>query len=117
MMAVELATPRLLTECSRMRSQPQLRYDKNLMIPLKFLQNSGIPQDFESVGSGILQKLQLSFLEILKFLGTQFGVLHSWGVDIFWNSPMEFQLSLLTSSSPSFRLCTSLKCGENFSEG
>ena len=59
----------------------------------KFLQNSGNPQDFESVGSGILQKLQLSFLEILKFPGTQFGViLHPWGgggLDIFWNSPMQ----------------------------
>ena len=35
--------------------------------PFKFLQNSGIPQDFESAGSGILQNLQLSFMEILKF--------------------------------------------------
>ena len=52
------------------------------------MQNSGIPQDFESAGSGILQKLQLSFLEILKFLGTQFGVVHGGGVDIFWNSPL-----------------------------
>ena len=32
----------------------------------KVLQNSGIPQDFESAGSGVLHKLQLSFLEILK---------------------------------------------------
>ena len=47
--------------------------------PFKFLQISGIPQDFESAGSGILQKLQFSFLEILKFLGTQFGVVHGGG--------------------------------------
>ena len=51
------------------------------------------PQDFESVGSGILQKLQLSFLEILKFLGTQFGVIHRGCVDIFWNSPFHFKTS------------------------
>ena len=37
---------------------------------------------------GILQKLQLSFLEILKFLGTQFCVVHKGCVDIFWNSPI-----------------------------
>ena len=37
---------------------------------LKVLLNSGIPQDFESVGFGILHKLLLSSLEILKFLGT-----------------------------------------------
>ena len=69
---------------------------------MKFLRNFGIPQDFESAGSGILQKLQLSFLEILKFLGTQFSVVHRgggggvgggggerWGcVVIFWNSPI-----------------------------
>ena len=53
-----------------------------------FLRNSGIPQHFESDGSGILQKLQLSFLEILKFLGTQFSVVHRGCVDIFWNSPL-----------------------------
>ena len=35
-----------------------------------------MPQDFESTGSGILQKLQLFFLEILKILGTQFGVVN-----------------------------------------
>ena len=56
--------------------------------PFKVLRNSGIPQDFESAGSGILQKLQLSFLEILKFLGTQFSVVHGGGGDIFWNSPI-----------------------------
>ena len=37
---------------------------------LKILQNSGIPQEFESAGFGILHKLLLSFLEIMKFLGT-----------------------------------------------
>ena len=47
--------------------------------PFKFLRNSGIPQDFELVDSGILEKLQLSFLEILKFLGTQFDVVHRGG--------------------------------------
>ena len=46
---------------------------------LKVLQNSGIPQDFESAGFGILHKLLLCFLEILKFLGTQFGVVHREG--------------------------------------
>ena len=47
------------------------------------MRNSGIPQDSESTGSGIsgiLQKLQLScpslFLEILKFVGTEFSVVH-----------------------------------------
>ena len=51
--------------------------------PFKVLQNSGIPQDFESAGFRILQKLLFSFLEILKFLGTQFsqafwkGIRHS----------------------------------------
>ena len=57
---------------------------------MKVLQNSGIPQDFES---GILHKLLLSFLEILKFLGTQFSVVNVGGggggrVDIFWNGPL-----------------------------
>ena len=47
--------------------------------PFKFLRNSGIPQDFELAGSGILQKLQFSFLEILKFLGTQLSVVHGGG--------------------------------------
>ena len=50
--------------------------------PSKFLRNSGIPQDFESAGSRILQKLQLSFLGILKFLGAQFSVVH-WEGGIF----------------------------------
>ena len=50
----------------------------------KVFQNSGIPQDFESAGCGILHKL-LCFLEILKFLGTQFGVVHRGCVDIFWD--------------------------------
>ena len=40
--------------------------------PFKILQNSGIPQEPESQGFGILHKLLLSFLEIPKFLGTQF---------------------------------------------
>ena len=47
--------------------------------PFKFLRNFGIPQDFGPAGYGILQKLQLSFLEILKFLGTQFSVVHGDG--------------------------------------
>ena len=63
--------------------------------PFNFLRNSGIPQDFESAGSGILQKLQLSFLEILQFLGTQFGVVHrrgggGGGGGILWNSPTNY---------------------------
>ena len=45
----------------------------------KVLQNSEIPQDFESAGFGILHKLLLSFLEILKFLGTRFSVVHGGG--------------------------------------
>ena len=53
----------------------------------KVLQNSGIPQDFELARFGILQKLSLSFLEILKFLGAQFSVIHRG--DIFWNSPIQ----------------------------
>ena len=59
--------------------------------PFKILQNSGIPQDSESAGSGITYKLLLPFLEILKFLGTQFSVVHGGGggVDIFWNSPLQ----------------------------
>ena len=44
--------------------------------PFTFSQYSGIPQDFESAGSGILHKLQLSFLEILKVLGARFSVVH-----------------------------------------
>ena len=51
----------------------------------KVLQNSGIPQDFELAGFGILHKLLLSFLEILKFLGTQFNVVHRYpGSEIFY---------------------------------
>ena len=48
----------------------------------KVFQNSGIPQDFESAGFGNLQKLLVSFLEILKFLGTQFSIVNR-GVWIF----------------------------------
>ena len=59
----------------------------------KVLQNSGIPEDFESAGFGILHKLLLPFLEILKFLGTQFSVIHrgggEGGGDIFWNSQLK----------------------------
>ena len=58
--------------------------------PLKVLQNSGISQAFESPRFGILQKLLLAFLEILKFLGTQFSVVPSVYVDIFWNSPIGY---------------------------
>ena len=47
--------------------------------PFKLLQNSGIPQDFDSAVFGILHKLPLSFLEILKFLGVQFSVAHGGG--------------------------------------
>ena len=47
------------------------------------MRNSGILPDFESVGSRILQKLQLFFLEILKFLCNQFGVVHGGGGWIF----------------------------------
>ena len=57
--------------------------------PFKILQISGIPEDFESAGFGILHKLLLSFLDILKFLGTQFSVVHRGCVDTFWNSPLQ----------------------------
>ena len=50
--------------------------------PFKVVRNSGIPQYFESTGFEILPKLLLSFLEILRFLGTQFSVVHK-GVWIF----------------------------------
>ena len=53
------------------------------------LRNSGILQDFQSVGAGMLQKLLLSFLEILKFLRTQFSVLDRGCEDIFCNSSLE----------------------------
>ena len=59
----------------------------------KTIQSLGIPQDFESAVFGILQKLLLSFLEILNFLGIQFSVVHGGGGDIFWNSPMEKALT------------------------
>ena len=55
--------------------------------PFKVLRNSGIPQDFESEGFGILHKLPLYFLEILKFVGTQFSVAHR-GLDIVRDSPL-----------------------------
>ena len=47
--------------------------------PFKILQNSGIPQASESAGFQILYKLLLPFLEILKFLGTQFSVVDGGG--------------------------------------
>ena len=56
--------------------------------PFKILQNSEIPQDSKSAGFGILHKLLLSFLEILKFLGIQFSVVNRGCVGIFWNSPL-----------------------------
>ena len=44
-----------------------------------------LPQELESSGFGILHKLLLSFFEILKFLGTQFSVVHRrW---IFFGTP------------------------------
>ena len=54
----------------------------------EILQNSEIPQDLESVRFGILQKLLLSFLEILKVLSTEFSVVRRGVVDIFWNIPL-----------------------------
>ena len=54
-------------------------FDRNSRKTVQVLQNSGIPQDFESAGFGILQKLLLSSLEILKFLGIQFSVAHRGG--------------------------------------
>ena len=74
-----------------MTGNPQIspnlvNFNRNSRKTIEFFRNSGIPQDFESAGSGILQKLQLSFMEILKFLGTLFSVVR-WGggggVDIF----------------------------------
>ena len=62
-------------------------------------QNSGIPQDFESAGFGILYKLPLSFLDIMKFLGTQFSVVHlgGGGGDIFQNSPLYYKFFVFVS--------------------
>ena len=57
------------------------------------MRNSGIPQDFESAGSGILQKLQLSFLEILKFLGAQFSVVQGGGWIFSGIAHYQFQAS------------------------
>ena len=65
-----------------------VNFNWNSRKAIQFFRNSGIPQKFESAGSEILQKLQFSFLEILKFLGTQFSVILRRGVDIFWNSPL-----------------------------
>ena len=77
--------------------------------PFKVLQNSGFRRDFESAGFGILHKLLLPFLEILKFLGTQFNVVHTGrGVDIFWNSPMFYEtfICLYCSEAKSFLFCS-----------
>ena len=63
--------------------------------PFKVLQNSGTPRDCESAGFGILQKLLLSFLQILKFLGTQFSVVHRGCVGILLNSPPLYYFELL----------------------
>ena len=66
-----------------------MNFDLNSSKTIQNLQNSGIPQDFELAGFRILHKLLLSFLEILKFLGTQFSVVHGGGgggVDSFWNT-------------------------------
>ena len=55
----------------------------------KVLQNLEFLKILKSAGFGILHKLLLSFLEMLKFLGTQFSVVHGGGGgDIFWNSPI-----------------------------
>ena len=70
--------------------------------PFKILQNSGIPQEFESAGFGILHKLLLSFLEILKFLGTQFSVVHRGCVDIFWNSPLSQRSRKLSTTGVTY---------------
>ena len=51
----------------------------------KVLQNSGIPLDLESAAFGMLHELPLYFLDIMKFLGTQFSVVHR---DTFWNNPL-----------------------------
>ena len=76
------------------RKFPQIfmNFNWNSRKTIQILRNSGIPQDFELAGSGILQKLQLSFLEILKILGTQLSIIHGRG-DIFWNSPIDILFS------------------------
>ena len=65
-----------------------MNFDRNSTKIIQSLENCGIPQYLESATFGIQQKLLLSFLEILKFLSTQFSVVHRGGVDIFWNSPL-----------------------------
>ena len=77
-----------------------MNFDQNPGIPGKpfeVLKNSGIPQGFESGSFEILHKLLLlSFLEILKFLGTQFSILQLGGgggrLDILWNSPINLEM-------------------------
>ena len=56
--------------------QAFVNFDRNSKKTIQILQNSGIPQDCETAGIGILEKLLLFFLEILKFLGTQFSAVH-----------------------------------------
>ena len=60
-----------------------MNFDRNSRKTFKILQNSGIPQEFESAELGILDKLLLSFLEMLKFLDVQFSVVHKGGGCIF----------------------------------
>ena len=51
---------------------------------IQVLRNSGIPQDFESAGFGILHKLPLYFVEILKLLGTPLEKIDQRQMMVYW---------------------------------
>ena len=63
--------------------------------PFKVMRNFGISQDFESVGFEILQKLLLSFLEIMKFLGTNLMLF----IEGVWTFSRTAQYQLIFCSS------------------
>ena len=71
-----------------------MNFDGILRKLFKVLQNSGIPQDLEPARFGILQKLLLSFLEILEFLSTQSSVVHR-GLWIFSINHFESELQIV----------------------
>ena len=70
-----------------------LNFDRNSGKTIQNLAKFWNSQEFESAGFGILHKLLLSFLEILKFLGTHFSVVY-WrggGGGNFLEKPIEVQ--------------------------
>ena len=78
------------------------------------LQNSGI-SNLESARFGILQKLLLSFLEILNFLSLQFSDIYRGYVDIFWNNPLQLKNCPNKYSSPTISMkITPLQHAEDF---